>query len=629
MTGWAKISVVFQSLLLFFSLSLSALSLSLSPNFPITIGAVHFSSPLAEDLDGDGYLEIVALSWDDKLHLLSSTGKYLSLGVISTDPVDNFGETSSPSAVDLNGDGRQEVIFVGDEGILYILDLDGGIDDIKKYELGAVVQRSTPAVGLNSQGKWVVACGTYGAGLVVICPQTEESVILASGEVVTSTPALGDINRDGELDVVFGTNDGKILAYSLSHPDLPIFSIATEGPIQSSVALGDIDGDQYLEGLVGSLDGSIYAFNRWGEILPGFPIKLGDGYADEGIVSSPALGDVNNDGFLEIVVATGMHTSTYGRLLVINRKGGIIAQRETDCGIISSPVLANLDQDGQLEILAVTYNGDILAIEADGADVIGYPIKLSANFTSTPTINDIDNDGYQELLLADEGGQLLLYDLNAPHQFSAWNTFHGSSDHDGVTLYVPSPQQFLGLDIGFDGQAVVLDWNAVSGAEEYRVLRSYQDQPQEFTSLISLEEDTLIYRDVELEEWGRYFYKVCAYKDGDELLCSNLCSVSISQSLTPKSHSQITSNYPNPFSASTMIDYIVGEAEMEKELELAVYDITGKKLATLVDELQAPGNYSLEWDGMTDEGVQVASGVYFLRLQNGLDVSSRTLVVVR
>lgn len=621
--------VLAQALIVLILNSPPAHPFSPAPNWPVTIGAVNFSSPLAEDLDLDGTLEIAAFSWDDRLHLLSFDGNYLPNGIISTDPVDNSGETSSPSAGDFNGDGYQELVFAADEGKLYILSLTDNADQLQQFDLGATILRSTPALGLDSDGQWVIACGTCGAGVVLIWPKSGRTLTIAPTEEITSTPALADINRDGELDVVFGKNDGGILAYSIAEPGFPLWELTTDGPVQSSVALGDIDGDQYLEGFVGSLDGNIYGFDCWGKPLPGWPLNLGGGYADEGIISSPALGDINRDGFLEIIVGTGIFSSTYGRLLVIDRMGNILTQKETDCGIISSPLLVNLDDDIHLEILAISYDGEVLGIEADGSNTEGYPGKISPGpITATPTVNDLDGDGYQELLVASDAGLLMLYNLDAPHQFSAWNTFHGSSDHDGVTLYIPSPQEYLTLNIDFDGEAPVLSWNNIIDADEYRIQRSFQDHPQDFSMIATLREDPLIFRDTELTKSGRYFYKVSAYRDDSELLYSNLCSIDISQSLTQAPHSQITANYPNPFSTSTTIDYIMGEAQAEQKLELAVFDITGKKLATLIDDYLQPGSYSIDWDGLTDEGNPVASGVYFLRLSNGIDVSSRTLVVV-
>jgi hypothetical protein len=606
-----------------------AYSLSVAPGYPLNLGAVYFSSPLVEDLDGNGVMEIAAISWDDQLHLLRVNGSSFAEGVIANNSVDNSGETSTPSAADLDGDGCQEVVYAGDEGILYILNVKSGPSRLEQFDLDAPVFRSAPALALNKQGEWVIACGTTGRGVAVLKAGGGKVIHLAPNEDVVSTPAIADINNDGELEVVFGTTSGNIYAYRLSEPDHPLWEFFTAGPIQSSVTLGDVNGDGQLEVFVGSLDGRLYGLDSSGKKLSGFPVVLGEGYANGGIVSSPALGDVNGDGYLEIVIGTGMTSSASGGLFVVNGQGRIIAKRETDSPIISSPVLGNLDQDSRLEILAISYNGELLGIEADGTDTFSYPQKLSPGpFTSTPTIGDLDGDGYEELMVVSDAGLLWMYDLDAVHQFSGWNTFHGTNDRNGTALSLTPTGKQLHLDIGFDGKAVKLSWNMLTDAHSYRIERSFQDSPGNFSTLGELSSLTASYLDNQLTETGRYFYRITAVMNGAEVETSNLCSITISQSLAGVSHSEITSNFPNPFTTSTTIGYIMGEAHSGNKLELAVYDITGKKLATLVDEQLTPGDYTTEWSGLTDEGNPVASGVYLLRLCNGLDVSTRTLIVV-
>jgi len=75
---------------------------------------------------------------------------------------------------------------------------------------------------------------------------------------------------------------------------------------------------------------------------------------------------------------------------------------------------------------------------------------------------------------------------------------------------------------------------------------------------------------------------------------------------------ELTQNYPNPFNPSTAIRYSLPTAQ---NLLLAVYDLTGKKIADLVDNYQNSGTYEVTWNGMNNSGEPVSSGVYFYRLQ--------------
>ena len=72
---------------------------------------------------------------------------------------------------------------------------------------------------------------------------------------------------------------------------------------------------------------------------------------------------------------------------------------------------------------------------------------------------------------------------------------------------------------------------------------------------------------------------------------------------------RLTGNYPNPFNPATMIRYSL---PAESFVSIKVYNITGKEITTLVDELQTAGEYQITFDGKN-----LASGVYLLRMTAG------------
>jgi M6 family metalloprotease-like protein len=84
-------------------------------------------------------------------------------------------------------------------------------------------------------------------------------------------------------------------------------------------------------------------------------------------------------------------------------------------------------------------------------------------------------------------------------------------------------------------------------------------------------------------------------------------------------------NYPNPFNPATTIRY---EIASRTDVELRVYDVRGALVSTLVNKSQAPGAYSIEWNGTDDKGSPVSSGVYFYRITAGSfsDVRKMTLL---
>jgi hypothetical protein len=70
-------------------------------------------------------------------------------------------------------------------------------------------------------------------------------------------------------------------------------------------------------------------------------------------------------------------------------------------------------------------------------------------------------------------------------------------------------------------------------------------------------------------------------------------------------------NYPNPFNPSTTIRFAIQRGAFT---DISVYDILGRKVASLASEMLTPGYYTVQWNGTNSMGNSVASGVYFVRM---------------
>jgi hypothetical protein len=229
----------------------------------------------------------------------------------------------------------------------------------------------------------------------------------ASGE---GSPALADLDRDGVLDIVYGTTDGLVHALEgTSGAELPGFPVKTDPlPVHASpgyasgavpiphegilaaTAAGDLDGDGRIEVVVASVEGKLYVFDDHGRRRGGFPVA-----------SDPALSlPVNRDRF-----------------------------NDTDPGFVSAPTLADLDPGGSepgLEIVLSGLDGHLYAWRKDGQAVAGFPVRLAdrakvsiddasgkatplpnsqaqarpAKSISSPAIGDLDGDGEVEIVVA-------------------------------------------------------------------------------------------------------------------------------------------------------------------------------------------------------------------------------------
>ena len=85
-------------------------------------------------------------------------------------------------------------------------------------------------------------------------------------------------------------------------------------------------------------------------------------------------------------------------------------------------------------------------------------------------------------------------------------------------------------------------------------------------------------------------------------------------------------NYPNPFNSGTVIRFALPQGD---ETALSVYNANGQKVTDLVSGAHQAGVFTIHWDGRTEKGVGLASGVYFYRLQAGKHVEMRKLLLLR
>ena len=89
---------------------------------------------------------------------------------------------------------------------------------------------------------------------------------------------------------------------------------------------------------------------------------------------------------------------------------------------------------------------------------------------------------------------------------------------------------------------------------------------------------------------------------------------------------ELGQNQPNPFNPSTAIPFTLPRSERVK---LAVYDVNGKLVKTLIDGVMEAGVTQARWDGRHRHGNPASSGVYFCRLQVGKKFVTRTMVLLR
>jgi flagellar hook assembly protein FlgD len=85
-------------------------------------------------------------------------------------------------------------------------------------------------------------------------------------------------------------------------------------------------------------------------------------------------------------------------------------------------------------------------------------------------------------------------------------------------------------------------------------------------------------------------------------------------------------NYPNPFNPSTSIDFSIPESQ---QVEIAIYDLLGRQVKVLVDEVLPAGSFSTVWDGTNQRNLSVSSGYYVYSMKSGKNQTVKKMLLMR
>jgi hypothetical protein len=118
-----------------------------------------------------------------------------------------------------------------------------------------------------------------------------------------------------------------------------------------------------------------------------------------------------------------------------------------------------------------------------------------------------------------------------------------------------------------------------------------------------------------------YRYAVIASTVDGNIFKSQAVEVSI-----PSAKLSLAQNEPNPFNPNTRIEFAIPEASI---VDVSVYDVSGRRVITLVAGPRAAGHSSIQWNGTNSRGNAMGSGVYFLRLTAGGETRTRKMVLMK
>ncbi len=444
-------------------------SLELLPSFPMEAEVGTQASPTVADVDGDGVLDIFTGREEvygfhaDGSELRDGDGQSRTLGVWSSASLQDFprwGFMASPSIGDLDGDGRLEVVDVSfTSGTLYVWDSLGHIRPGWPRTLvnGTAAAIASPLLAdVTGDGRLEIMVQAGGA-LYAFEPDGSE---VADGDHDPSTtgvlyqhglsgsygtPAAADLDGDGKVEIVLPVRGlsgqhqsaGRVVVLHGDGAVLPGWPVIFSGAISSSPALADLDGNGKIDIIVSTGSDSLEVLDVSGHRLPGWPRYV---LMDQDIMSSPGVADVDNDGSLDVAVVSGdgnaylWHADGTSFPGFPYRFGDALGNRISARGC---PTLANLDDDEDLEMVFGNNQGWVVGLNPDGTFVEGFPIKVDAEMSGGVLVSDLDGDGLNELCFSGYDPKIFLYKTGGRVTANpGWTMFHHDPRHTG---YVGTP----------------------------------------------------------------------------------------------------------------------------------------------------------------------------------------------
>lgn len=422
----------------------------------------------------------------------------------------------------------------------------------------------------------------------------------------TRTPVLADVNNDGKMEIIVNKTIGSAGQFCIYKGDgtiLPGWPRPVSSYPSSSCAVGDIDGDNQPEIIAESYT-AIYAWKPNGDSLAGFPFFLPNNNTLS--YSSPVLADLNNDGKREIIFGTHI-VGGAGFVFVLKYDGTVMSgwPQQVASWVYGPPAVGYIDGDNQLDIavgdqiLSANPMDWLWAWNKNGVLLSGFPIGPVNAINDQILLGDINNDDTTELIFDDNStnaqgqGKYLCYNGNG-NPVSGWpiittgTTFFNTPcvfdiDHNNI------------LDITGQG---IENISSNPYANVYLWNTGY----------------TYVASKIQIPMWQYNTRHNGVYGDLD------LNGISPVSGNVPDKF-KLHQNYPNPFNPSTMISYDVSKTS---HVKLMVFDVLGRELETLVNELKPAGTYNVTWNAN-----RYSSGLYFCKLVTDSYIGIIKMVLVK
>lgn len=418
--------------------------------FPVNVGSelVYYNMqvPVIADINNDSLNEIIAFNHNSiypessELYAFMPNGSYVEGWpvLVPRDYQPNI------IAADLDNDGQKEIIVKGNvnySSTRYFTIVGAGGKIISKWQLNDINE----------------------------------------GSPLTSTPAIGNFDNDTDFEIVVGVSNstydwniskwnykGVLHVFNLDGSEVSGWPVSTDGNPYSSPAIGDINKDGSPEIVIGLINGNggVYAFFKNGTVMPGFPFMTGYDFW-----SSPSLADFNQDGVLEIAISKIGFENSETYVLYNNATPLPHWPQPTVWNDYYSTVAGDINNDGIPEIITTAgggippyAGGGVYAWNVNGTLVSGFPKVTERDAQAPAALGDIDNDGMVDIVASSDSdidrqtgkskfrGTIYAWETVGKYdsQKMPWQTFHHDNGRTGlfdISNIIPVNRSTISLDI--------------------------------------------------------------------------------------------------------------------------------------------------------------------------------------
>jgi hypothetical protein len=442
-----------------------------------------------------------------------------------------------------------------------------------------------------------------------IAVDDEPNAIISGQFLGDATLDLAIVNvQDASVQLLLGSGAMFYVAQTVECPEVPRF-----------IAAGDFDLNGVLEIVTSNnADNSVTIYARWEDGLYHLFDQFGVGEGPWDL----AVARLNGDDYPDLVVANGWDTTLS---CFFGSPNGISALRTFECGYGPGSVLpADFDGDGDVELAVLREDDGLLAyMENDGNG----NFSVSASYIVGEVGSDLKGGAVADLD-GDEDLDLALVTNSLPAEdpdFISIMLNNGAGVFALLQTYAMGslPTQILAQDLNGDEipdlAATAFSSGSVDlffglGGAVFHHMASYPvGAGARDLEAIDIDQDG----DGDLAVVLRQIDRVVFLENRTEIGTG-------AEQAGIAAHLVLTAA-PNPFNPSTVIQYQAPAGS----LQIAVFDASGGRVRTLLAARTDGGAGSLVWDGRTDDGQALPSGIYLLRLAAGEDAITRKLALMK